>query len=79
MSPRADAFGMAVADMAATLAFYRLLGLEIPEGAESEGHVEATLPGGLRLMWDTRGRDEELRSGVGAAGGQRAHLDRVPV
>ena len=39
--------------MAASLAFYRRLGLQIPKGAESEGHVEATLPGGLRVGWDT--------------------------
>jgi uncharacterized glyoxalase superfamily protein PhnB len=39
--------------MGATLAFYRLLGVDIPDGAEAEGHVSATLPGGVRLMWDT--------------------------
>ena len=51
--PRLDVVGMVVTDMAATLAFYRRLGLEIPDGAESEGHVEAALPGGLRLAFDT--------------------------
>lgn len=50
--PRMDAFGLVVADMEATLAFYRRLGVDIPEGAESEGHVEATV-GGLRMMFDT--------------------------
>jgi len=39
--------------MAVSLAFYRRLGLQIPEAADSEGHVEATLPGGLRVGWDT--------------------------
>ncbi len=53
MTPRLDMIGLHVQDMAASLAFYRRLGLEIPEGAESEGHVETTLPGGLRLGWDT--------------------------
>ncbi|WP_055547911.1 VOC family protein [Streptomyces sp. NBRC 110028] len=52
MTPRFDALGLAVADMAASLAFYRLLGLDIPAGAETQPHAEATLPGGLRLMWD---------------------------
>jgi uncharacterized glyoxalase superfamily protein PhnB len=47
-----DAFGLVVADMEATLAFYRRLGVDIPEGAESEGHVEASV-GGLRMMFDT--------------------------
>jgi uncharacterized glyoxalase superfamily protein PhnB len=33
--------------------FYRLLGLEFPEGAEDEPHVEAPLPGGMRYALDT--------------------------
>ena len=48
-----DLFGMVVKDMAASLKFYRLLGLDIPAEMDSEGHVEITLPGGLRLAWDT--------------------------
>lgn len=59
MTPRIDLIGIVVADMAAALAFYRRLGLDIPEGREDEGHVEAPLPGGLRLAWDTV---ETLRS-----------------
>ena len=50
---RFDAFGIIVEDMAAALDFYRLFGLEFPEGAEHEGHVETTLDGGIRLMLDT--------------------------
>ncbi|MEN3615078.1 VOC family protein [Plantactinospora sp. ZYX-F-223] len=53
MTPRLDAFGLVVADMARSLAFYRKLGLEIPAGADAEPHAEFTLPGGVRLMWDT--------------------------
>lgn len=52
MTPRFDAIGLAVADMAASLAFYRMLGLDIPAGADTQPHAETTLPGGLRLMWD---------------------------
>ena len=51
--PTLDAFGIVVSDMARSLTFYRALGLDIPDGAESEGHVETTLPGGIRLMFDT--------------------------
>ncbi|NNC74651.1 MAG: glyoxalase [Acidimicrobiia bacterium] len=51
--PTLDAFGMVVADMARTLAFYRLLGLDIPQSLDSEGHVEVELGGGVRLMFDT--------------------------
>ena len=53
MSPRLDVFGIVVSDMARSLAFYRLLGLEFPEGAEDEPHVEAPLPGGMRYALDT--------------------------
>jgi uncharacterized glyoxalase superfamily protein PhnB len=52
MSARFEAIGVTVSDMGRALAFYRLLGLEFPDGAESEGHVEAQLPGGLRFMLD---------------------------
>ncbi len=47
------ALGITVADMARALGFYRHLGLDIPESADAEGHVDVELPGGLRLMFDT--------------------------
>ncbi|MEU0302488.1 VOC family protein [Streptomyces sp. NPDC006175] len=53
MTPRLDAISVVTADMAASLAFYRRLGLDIPAGAESAPHVEVALPGGQRLLWDT--------------------------
>lgn len=59
MTARFDAIGMVTADMAATLAFYRLLGLDIPADADGQPHVEAPLPGGLRLMWDA---EEAIKS-----------------
>ncbi|MEV5593113.1 VOC family protein [Streptomyces sp. NPDC052496] len=52
-APRLAAIGIVVADMAASLAFYRRLGLAVPAEADTAPHAEATLPGGLRLMWDT--------------------------
>jgi uncharacterized glyoxalase superfamily protein PhnB len=58
-APQLDAFGIVVSDMARSIAFYRLLGLEFPEGAENEGHAEAELPGGVRYMLDT---EEMMRS-----------------
>lgn len=57
--PRPAAIGVVVSDMAKAIAFYRRLGLEFPEGSDTEGHVEATLPGGLRFMLDT---EETVRS-----------------
>ena len=45
--------GIVVADMARALAFYRLLGLDIPTAADADTHVDVGLPGGLRLAFDT--------------------------
>ena len=53
MTARFDVVGIVVADMARSLAFYRRLGFDVPATADSEPHVEATLPGGLRVAWDT--------------------------
>jgi catechol 2,3-dioxygenase-like lactoylglutathione lyase family enzyme len=53
MTARLDAVGLVVKDMARSLDFYRRLGLETPATADKEPHVEATLPGGLRVLWDT--------------------------
>ena len=54
-----DALGVVVPDMARGIDFYSRLGLEFPEGAANEGHVEADLPGGVRFMMDT---EELVRS-----------------
>jgi catechol 2,3-dioxygenase-like lactoylglutathione lyase family enzyme len=53
MQPQLDAIGIVVEDMGRALAFYRLLGLDLPPEADAQPHVEAALPGGLRLLWDT--------------------------
>jgi uncharacterized glyoxalase superfamily protein PhnB len=58
MSARFEALGVVVADMVRALAFYRLLGLEFPEGADSEGHAEVSVAG-VRFMLDT---EETIRS-----------------
>lgn len=48
--PTLDAIGIVSKDLGASVAFYRLLGLDFPD--PSGDHVEATLPNGLRLMLD---------------------------
>ena len=53
MTARFDVVGIVVTDMARSLAFYRRLGFDVPAAADSEPHVEATLPGGMRVAWDT--------------------------
>jgi len=55
--------GLVVEDMARTLAFYRLLGMEIPEDAAEEPHVEAVTPHGFRVAWDTRELMERIHGG----------------
>ena len=47
-----NALGIVVGDMATSIRFYRLLGVDLPETPD-EGHVEATLAGGARLMLDS--------------------------
>jgi catechol 2,3-dioxygenase-like lactoylglutathione lyase family enzyme len=59
VSPQFAFVGLVVADMAASVGFYRRLGLEFAEGAETQGHVEAGLPGGLLLVLDS---EETVRS-----------------
>ena len=44
--------------MAQSIRFYRLLGLDVPETPE-EGHVDTSLPNGVRLMLDA---EEVIRS-----------------
>ena len=47
-----DMIGIVVKEMSATLDFYRALGLDIPQGAEKEDHVEVKV-NGYRIAWDT--------------------------
>ncbi|MFR9751332.1 VOC family protein [Nocardia sp. 004] len=53
MTPQLDFIGMIVTDMAASVAFYRRLGLDFPADSDQQEHVEAALPNGLRLALDT--------------------------
>jgi catechol 2,3-dioxygenase-like lactoylglutathione lyase family enzyme len=53
MTLRPAVVELVVSDMAASVAFYRGLGLELPEDAGSTPHVEIDLGGGLRLALDT--------------------------
>jgi len=53
MQPQLDQIGIIAEDMARSLAFYRHLGLDLPPEADQQPHVDAELPGGLRLAWDT--------------------------
>jgi Glyoxalase/Bleomycin resistance protein/Dioxygenase superfamily. len=48
--PSLDAIGIVSSNIAASIGFYRLLGLDLPD--TTEDHVEATTAGGLRVMLD---------------------------
>ena len=48
--PELNAIGIVSSDLPASIAFYRLLGVDFPE--DGEGHIESALANGLRLMLD---------------------------
>jgi uncharacterized glyoxalase superfamily protein PhnB len=50
-----DAIGIVAKDIVQSLRFYSLLGVPVPHANDVAGqdHVEATLPNGLRLMFDS--------------------------
>ena len=52
MAQLLNGIGIVVSDMARSLEFYRLLGLDVPETPHA-GHVDIALPNGLRLMLDS--------------------------
>ncbi len=56
--PQLNAIGIVASNMAESIRFYRLLGLDVPETPD-EGHVDAFLPNGVRFMLDT---EETVRS-----------------
>jgi catechol 2,3-dioxygenase-like lactoylglutathione lyase family enzyme len=59
MPPRLALVELVVSDMAAALAFYRRLGLDVPPEADTAPHVDVDLGGGLRLAFDT---EDTIRS-----------------
>ena len=56
--PELNAIGIVVSETAASIRFYRLLGLDVPETPD-EDHVDAFLPNGVRFMLDS---EEVMRS-----------------
>ena len=57
--PDLNAIGIVSTDLRASIAFYRLLGVDFPE--DGEGHVEATLASGVRVMLDSQEVVESFR------------------
>ncbi|OLC55676.1 MAG: glyoxalase [Chloroflexi bacterium 13_1_40CM_4_68_4] len=48
--PALAAIGIVARDLSLSVAFYRLLGVEIPD--QDGDHIDVALPSGMRLMWD---------------------------
>jgi uncharacterized glyoxalase superfamily protein PhnB len=48
-----NAIGIVCTDIAASLGFYRMLGVNLPDFDPGTGHYEADLGGGMRLMLDS--------------------------
>jgi catechol 2,3-dioxygenase-like lactoylglutathione lyase family enzyme len=68
--PQLNAIGIVASDLAESIRFYRLLGLDVPE-TPGEGHVDAFLPSGVRFMLDTEETVKSFRPDwVRAAGNQ---------
>lgn len=53
MTLRLGFIGIVTQNMAASLAFYRKLGVRIAEGHDDAPHVDAKLDDGTTLAWDT--------------------------
>lgn len=64
-----DAIGVVATDVAASIDFYRRVGVPFPEDVAMEEHVECPLGSGMRLMIDSeesvRGFDPTYRPVVG--------------
>src|SRR5437773_11966162 len=84
--PQLNAIGIAVSDMAASIRFDRLLGLDGPETPD-EGHVDSFLPNGVRFMLDSEAVMRSFREdwnrqtgnqiGVALECGSPAEVDEV--
>jgi catechol 2,3-dioxygenase-like lactoylglutathione lyase family enzyme len=71
--PQLNALGIVVTDMARSIRFYRLVGLEVPETTD-EGHVDTFLPNGVRFMLDTEDTVRSFRPEWSRATGNQLGL-----
>lgn len=69
-----DMVGIVVADMGRSLAFYRALGLEIPDGQDEEPFVEIKTSNGYRISWNTEAMVQGIDEGWVKPVGQRIGL-----
>ncbi|WP_328858432.1 VOC family protein [Williamsia herbipolensis] len=77
MTTSAHVIGLSVvvSDMARALAFYRAVGIDVPDDQDDAPHAEVALAGGFRLMFDTAEVITSFDPGwTPPAGGHRAAL-----
>lgn len=53
MGIKLDMIGIVAEDIDRSLKFYKTLGLDAPDTANDEPYIEITLPGGIRLSWNS--------------------------
>jgi uncharacterized glyoxalase superfamily protein PhnB len=70
--------GLIVQDMPAALAFYRRLGLDVPNGSESQSHVEIKM-GNMTFFLDSKPRRWDPKYGTQLDAGSGAPGDQYPM
>jgi uncharacterized glyoxalase superfamily protein PhnB len=71
--PALNALGIVTSDMARSIRFYRLLGIDVPE-TPGEGHVDTSLPNGVRFMLDSEDVVRSFRPDWSRATGNQVGL-----
>ncbi|MGI8586188.1 MAG: VOC family protein [Chloroflexia bacterium] len=74
MAAQIDMIGLTVHDMAASLGFYRLLGLDVPVGVEAELYVDLITSNGYRISWNSEEMVKEIDPSWVTPVGQRIGL-----
>jgi catechol 2,3-dioxygenase-like lactoylglutathione lyase family enzyme len=71
--PNLNAIGIVVTDMAESIRFYRLLGLDVAD-TPNEGHIDTFLPNGVRFMLDSEEVIKSFRADWSRAEGNQVAL-----
>lgn len=75
MSLELSMVGLVVRDMPASLRFYRRLGVEIPDDADTEAFVMHRMESGVTVFWDTVFAKKYDPDRVEPSGGYRIMLE----
>lgn len=74
MAVKLDMIGIVAEDVDRSLAFYKVLGLDVPDSANGEPYIEITLAGGIRLSWNALSMVKEIDADWEEPKGQRVGL-----